>query len=161
MRKTIDQLVEPILAFLMAAIILLLFVSVCARYLFLAPFTWAEEIARLLLVWVSFLGAYLAHRYGQHIAVTAILDHMAPTPRLIARLAAAALVLALMAVLSWFGTRYALAFMTTHSQLLGIPIGLVYAAMPVSAALICIDIVAGVHSDLRQAGWLGVGKPRE
>lgn len=160
MRKTIDRCVEPILAFLMAAIILLLFASVCARYLFLSPFTWAEEIARLLLVWVSFLGAYLAHRYGQHIAVTAILDRLPSLPRLITRLAAAALVLALMAVLTWFGTRYALAFLTTYSQLLGIPIGLVYAAMPVSAVLICIDVLAELHSDLRRGGWLGANKSR-
>lgn len=154
-RTWIDRCVEPILAFLMAAVILLLFVSVCARYVFIAPLTWAEELARLILVWISFLGTYLAHRYGQHIAVTALVSRMARFGQLLVRLGVASIVLAFMAVLTWFGTRYALAFMSTRSQLLAFPIGLVYAAMPVSTALICIDLLAEIRADLERAGWIG------
>jgi TRAP-type C4-dicarboxylate transport system permease small subunit len=43
--------------------------QIFARYLFNAPFIWPEEIARLLLVWMTFLGAAALTRRGADIAV--------------------------------------------------------------------------------------------
>lgn len=53
----------------MTAIILL---QVVMRYVFMSPFSWPEELARFLLIWLSCLGAAFAVREGLHISVVFI-----------------------------------------------------------------------------------------
>lgn len=43
--------------------------QIFSRYLFNAPFIWPEEVARLLLVWMTFIGAAALTRRGSDIAV--------------------------------------------------------------------------------------------
>jgi len=47
----------------------IVFIQVILRYVFLSPFSWIEELARYLLVWISCFGAAYAVRNGEHIAV--------------------------------------------------------------------------------------------
>ncbi|MAI35539.1 MAG: TRAP transporter small permease [Rubripirellula sp.] len=60
-----------------AALFLLVIVStmaaqVVARYVFGAPFQWSEEVARLALIWMTFISAAFVMAEGRHIAVDII-----------------------------------------------------------------------------------------
>ena len=60
-----------------AALFLLLIVTtmaaqVVARYVFGAPFQWSEEVARLALIWMTFISAAFMMAEGRHIAVDTI-----------------------------------------------------------------------------------------
>lgn len=149
MRAAIDRIVEGVLALLMAVMICLVFLSVAYRYVLLEPITWAEEVARLCLVWVSFLGVYLAQRRAQHISVEALLSKLPPAARAAVSLMTSLVLLALMAVLTIYGTRYAVRFMESTTPLLDIPLGAVYAAMPLAAALVIVNLVAQAIEWLR------------
>lgn len=157
MRAYIDRVVEAVLAVLMAAMIVLVFIGVVFRYVLLDPITWGEEVARLCLVWVSFLGVYLAHRRSQHIAVVAVLDELPRPARAGLRVATALLLAVFMAVLAQQGASYALRFADSYSPLLDIPLGLVYAALPLCAALIILDLLATATAELRHSWTDGRG----
>ena len=43
-----------------------------ARYVFGAPFSWSEEVARLSLIWLTFISAAFVMAQGRHIAVDMI-----------------------------------------------------------------------------------------
>ena len=58
----------------MAGITILLLVNVFLRYLFSRPFSWAEEISVLGVVWVVFLGAGLVQKKDDHVAITYVFD---------------------------------------------------------------------------------------
>lgn len=58
----------------MAGITILLLVNVFLRYLFSRPFSWAEEISVLLIVWVVLLGAGLVQKKDEHVAISYIFD---------------------------------------------------------------------------------------
>lgn len=55
--------------------------QIFARYLFHAPFIWPEEIARLLLVWMTFVGAGALARRGGDLAVDTFVEMMPRVPR--------------------------------------------------------------------------------
>ena len=60
-----------------AGLFLLVIVStmaaqVVARYVFNAPFQWSEEVARLALIWMTFISAAFVMSEGRHIAVDII-----------------------------------------------------------------------------------------
>lgn len=156
MVRTIDAVIEAALALLMAALVGMVFVAVVFRYVLHDPVTWSEEVGRFCLVWISFLGTYIAHRRAEHIAVTAIRDRF-PIPAQIAiRVALSLLLIAFMAVLAWYGGQYAVRFMGMRTSLLGIPLGLVYAAMPVSAGLVLVSLILSSIRALR-GGRDGLG----
>lgn len=75
LKKTIyflDHLEEYLIVFLFTIILLILGSGVITRYIFSYTPSWAEQVARILFVWVSFAGISLAARSGMHLRVTAI-----------------------------------------------------------------------------------------
>jgi TRAP-type C4-dicarboxylate transport system permease small subunit len=61
---------------LLAAESALVLVGVFFRYALNNPLYWAEEAARLLLIWLSFIGAALAFQRGQHLAMDVVMRLM-------------------------------------------------------------------------------------
>lgn len=54
---------------LVAALGIVVNLQIFARYVFNAPFIWPEEVSRLLLVWMTFIGSAALVRRGSEIAV--------------------------------------------------------------------------------------------
>ncbi len=58
MLKTIFRYpVESILCVLLSALSIVTFSQVVARYIFQAPLSWSEELARFLLLWLAMMSA--------------------------------------------------------------------------------------------------------
>lgn len=126
---------------ILAAMALLVFVNVLLRYLTNQSITWAEEVARHLMIWLTFLGAGPVLRHGGHVALENV---QAALPRHLAvllRATVALLMLAFFLFLLWFGWRYAQRTMVQTTAATGIPFGFVYASMPVGAALLVMHWV--------------------
>ena len=60
---------QAIAALLLFIILGTMATQVFARYVFGAPFTWSEEVARLSLIWLTFISAAFVMAQGRHIAV--------------------------------------------------------------------------------------------
>lgn len=68
--QTLIGRVEELLGILLiAALAAVVNLQIFSRYVFNAPFIWPEEVSRLLLVWMSFVGAAALTRRGADIAV--------------------------------------------------------------------------------------------
>ena len=65
-------------AALVLAEIVVLFAGVVARYVFHAPLVWSDELASILFLWLSMLGAVVALRRGEHMRMTALVDQRRP-----------------------------------------------------------------------------------
>lgn len=66
---SIDHLVEKLLALVLACIVVLIFSNVVGRYVLHSSFAGAEELSRLLFVWLVFLGAILGLKRRAHLGV--------------------------------------------------------------------------------------------
>jgi TRAP-type transport system small permease protein len=60
---------QGIAALLLFIILSTMATQVFARYVFGAPFSWSEEVARLSLIWLTFISAAFLMAQGRHIAV--------------------------------------------------------------------------------------------
>lgn len=76
---------------LLAEMILLAFVQVILRNVFAFGFSWVEELLRVSVLWVGFIGASLAIRQGRHINIDvlsrAVPDRLRPWVRTVIDLA--------------------------------------------------------------------------
>ncbi|MWJ27975.1 TRAP transporter small permease subunit [Halomonas sp. ZH2S] len=118
----------------MAALIGVITLQIISRVLFSAV-GWTEEVARFLLVWITFLGATLAFQRGRHIAVTFAVDALPGRLRQVARIAATLIVLAFMVALVVIGYRYMQVQSFQKSASMRLSMTYVYAVIPLSAAL--------------------------
>ncbi len=161
--RTIDSLVVK--AALGAAMVLLALMSgvtfyqVITRFVFESPSIWSEVAARSLMIWMVYLGLVAVLRSGSLISIDLVFD-LAPEPmRKALAIVMAGLTLAVLGVMIWYG--WAMAERTSSQGLAGlanpltgrpISIGLVYAAVPIGAALSVIAVVARLAEDLGRSG---------
>ncbi len=101
---------------------------------------WTEESARFLMTWSVFLGSAVLCRHGKLIAITILPDILPARTGQAIVLAGTALTATFFAILLLLGTNWAIASMGETATVLRIPMGLVYAAMPVGAALSLLNL---------------------
>ena len=101
---TLEEWTGIALVCAMAAVVNL---QIVARYVFDKPFIWPEEVARLILVWIAFVGAAALIRRGGDIAVETFIDMLAPARRRVMLLIRDLLMVAVYALVAWQGWRLA------------------------------------------------------
>jgi len=75
--------VEIIAAIIVLAEIVILGAGVMARYVFHAPLVWSDELASILFLWLSMLGAVIALRRGEHMRMTGLVSRVPANVRVV------------------------------------------------------------------------------
>lgn len=104
-RRVLNALVltlEWAAAVLLVADLLVVIGSVLGRHFFDAPLEWSDDVARMLLLAVTFLGAAAALARGDNAGVTFFVDRLAPRPRERVDAAVAVLVVVVTAAMCWY-----------------------------------------------------------
>jgi len=70
----INSMTIYLVVILMLSMTLIVLSQVFFRFVLNNSLTWAEEISRYLMIWICFLGASIACKYGEHIRVNFIRD---------------------------------------------------------------------------------------
>ncbi|MGE0799123.1 MAG: TRAP transporter small permease [Lautropia sp.] len=126
------------LILMLAAMSVLVFANVVLRYVTRESIFWAEEVARHLMIWMTFIGAGPVLRYGGHIAIENLQDSLPPRLGVLLRLVVAVLLYAFFVFMIWYGWVY---MERTRFQLTAatqISFAWIYAAIPVGGALLII-----------------------
>ncbi|MCC7483123.1 MAG: TRAP transporter small permease [Hyphomicrobiales bacterium] len=118
--------------------VLIVFSSVVLRYGFNRPIGWTDELAKLFFTWIVFLGGALAVKRGCNISIDAVVQFMPPAARRVVAAIGDFLLLILFSVLIYYGILFSFMTAPVATPSLGVSVALVYAAAPVSAALMLI-----------------------
>ncbi|GAB4481673.1 MAG: C4-dicarboxylate TRAP transporter small permease protein DctQ [Burkholderiaceae bacterium] len=87
--RWLEHLEEGLIAFLMAAMTLVTFMQVVARYVFNYSFVWALELTGVMFAWLIFVGMSYGVRVGAHIGVDAVVKSLgARAARIVGAIAA-------------------------------------------------------------------------
>jgi C4-dicarboxylate transporter DctQ subunit len=74
--RWLEHFEEGLIAFLMAAMTLVTFTQVVARYVFNYSFVWALELTGVMFAWLIFTGMSYGVRVGAHIGVDAVVKSL-------------------------------------------------------------------------------------
>ena len=137
-RKTYERVLEWLVIVLMVAMAVEVTVGVVFRTMG-ASLVWYDEVASILLAWLTFYGsAYAAAKRG-HIACPELVAMMPPGPRLLVTILVEALVIGFFALLGWIGWEVLDVLATdTLVSLPSIPVSWVQSVIPISSALIIV-----------------------
>jgi TRAP-type C4-dicarboxylate transport system permease small subunit len=132
---------EILMAILMVVLVAATFTQVLMRYVFNYSLPWADELARTGLVWLVFSGMAVCFARGQHAVVGLMLDRYAGRSGRLACLLIDILIFTLFAAMLYGGAQLALLTAEQRSSGLGISRGLVYAALPIGALPMLIELL--------------------
>lgn len=132
--RLLGDILRPVVFAGMAGLTCVITLQIVSR-VFFTSFSWTEEVARFLLIWITFLGAALAWQQGRHLAVSLLRDNLPKGPRRIVTAGATLVSIAFLVALTIIGIRYMNAQSFQKSPSLRVSMTYVYAVMPVAAVL--------------------------
>ena len=138
----INQVVEYLLfglGFTMAGIVA---VQVFFRYVLNQSLFWSEELARFLLVWLTFLGASVAYYRKANPGVDVLYARMGPSLRRAATLLIHLVSIGLFAVMLVYGWRFAHFVRLQISPALNLPKWIVMSVVPASGSILLVHGIA-------------------
>ncbi|MFB9860754.1 TRAP transporter small permease [Salinicoccus siamensis] len=105
-----------------------------------------EELSRLFIVWLTFLGSSLAIYEKMHLAVNYFVNKFKTKYRKIFYILVNALIIVFYAVLTFYGFKLSMSAMSQTSSTLQLPVGISYLAIPVSGLFSLYFIVINLTS---------------
>lgn len=126
-----------ICALLVGVMLVTVGAQIFMRYALNAPLVWSEELARFTMVWLALLASALAMRRAQHIAMTGLYT-VPPRIEPILRVLTALATILILGVLTYYSWELTGRTMRQRSPALGLPMGYMYAAIPISSFLMMI-----------------------
>lgn len=144
----LNNLVECLVAVLMLALVLDVWLGVIDRYYFHWQLPWPEALARYLMIWAAMLAVSSGIARRDHIGLTAFLLALPRAVRRAALVAVDVIVLALFLYVLWYGIGFVQSGASRHAMIFGASLAPFYAAIPVAAALCAVQLVLVLFRDL-------------
>ncbi len=129
-----------------------LFANVALRYVFSASTSWAEELIKYLMIWITFIGGSICVRQGAHIRMDFLLGWLSQRGRSLADRVVFLLSAVFCGVLAFYGGQIVLFTMKSGqvSPALKVPMWIIYTAIPVGSVLMAarfVQLFCGVREE--------------
>jgi TRAP-type C4-dicarboxylate transport system permease small subunit len=138
-KKVLNKSLEVVVILLVAALLLDVLWGIFSRYILQAQSRWTEELATTLLIWVSLLGASVAYGSRSHLGVDYFTAKLDPQAKALMEVMVNLLVAAFAIVALIYGGIELVNKTLAEGQVspsLGIRVGFIYLALPVSGVFI-------------------------
>ena len=119
-------------------------VAVFFRYVLNNSLVWAEELARYLFIWITFLGAGLGVGKKVHIGVDAVSKRLPGASRWKVEVGVNIGILGFLVPLIIYGAQLTAFGMENQSLILGIPMGVVYLAAPSGGLVMLMNVILDI-----------------
>ncbi len=120
--------------------------QVITRYVFNHPSSWSEELVSYMFAWTSLFGACLVTGQRGHMNIPILVDKAKPSTRRILNIVSEVIILIFSVVIliygGWKVTSLAMGQLTSS---LGCPVGVFYAALPISGVLMSLYAIINIY----------------
>lgn len=128
---------------------ILMLMQVIARYVFNSPLDWPEELSLVIMVWITFIGAYLASIKDEHLNIDFVLNIVPNNFKKIFLLVTKLLVCWFLAVTILYGFNFILLVGEVGTPVIGISMWLVYGVIWLSCILMFMETLYRVVLDVK------------
>jgi TRAP-type C4-dicarboxylate transport system permease small subunit len=150
MCTTLNRAVEYVLFGLGFSMAILVAVQVFCRYVLNSSLFWSEELARYMLVWLSFFGATVAYYRNLHPGVDTLTSRLSPSSQRMTRMLVHSVTMALAVVLIVSGIQFSWFVRMQVSPALSIHKWIILLVIPLSGIIFFIYSVFFFLKSLQQ-----------
>ena len=136
--ETLYGVTKTVAVIMFIGMIALSMVQVFCRYVLKLSLSFTEELARFLFIWVTFLGTAMAQKNRQHVRMELLLERLPAAPARALRFTGNAAAAAVYLIMIGSGLVVISKTMAQTSAALNLPMGLVYASVPVCGVLMIL-----------------------
>lgn len=147
--RVINRWIEFFLFGLGFAMALIVAVQVFSRYVLNHSLFWSEELARYMLVWLTFLGASVAYRRNVHPAIDIFYSMWAAKIKNLITIFIHLISITLFGIMIIYGCQFASFVRLQISPALYLPKWIVFGIIPLSGLVMLIHGLAFLLSELR------------
>jgi TRAP-type C4-dicarboxylate transport system permease small subunit len=143
LQKICKSIIETIVVFLFSAILIVQVLNIFFRYTKIhEPWMWVGEFSRYSFIWIVFLLWHLCDRRGSHFVMDVIFEKLGGKTRLALEYFNGLIVLFFAGVVIWGTIQYIpTTMMYSTASFRWLPMGVVYAVIPVGILLVFIENV--------------------
>lgn len=157
-RRVVGRLLQILVIALMGGLATIVVLGVAFRKAG-AALVWYDEVASVMLAWLTYYGACLAALERAHIGFPTLLRAVPPRPRLLLFAVRETLVLAFFALAAWMGWRVLLVLEgTSLVSLPWVSTQFTQSVIPVGAALFMLAEVLSIPAALEREAHAGEGE---
>ncbi|WP_163560034.1 TRAP transporter small permease [Halomonas sp. NO4] len=135
--RWVTLVMEQLIAVILIALIVSVSANVIGRSLLNHSIPWADELARMLFIWLIFIGAAAAFVRYEHIAVDLLVRKLKPRAAYALYLLQHLIITGLMVIILW-GGYLVMSRSTGRTAILGVPWNLINVSLVLCAALITV-----------------------
>ena len=135
----INKILEYLILSLLISITTLVFAQVILRMV-ASSIIWAEELSRYLFIWLIFLSTALGIKRKAHLSMDMILETFHGRIRLVLNLAVSTMVSFFFVILGYYTLQVFGIWTDKTSPVLGLSMAYVFLSLPVSTALILLNL---------------------
>ncbi len=155
MRRAVDVLnraVDVLTLTLLAVMVVVVFTQVIFRFFIQQPLSWSEEVARYVFVWIIWMGAATVVREGGHPGMDLLTRCFPPAWQRVTELAMGLLFIATLVTIIFTGFGLVAGNMSQPSPAMELPMGIPYAAIPLSACIMLVNLLCTVFFPRKEGG---------
>jgi TRAP-type transport system small permease protein len=155
MRKLVEGVnrgAEILVQVLLAVMVVVVFTQVIFRFFIQQPISWSEEVARYVFVGIIWMGAAAVVREDAHPGMDLLMRSLPPVWQRGIQLLVNLMVVATLVTVAVTGFRLAYGNMTQPSPAMELPMGIPYAAIPLSAAIMLLNVICYVFFPKKAEG---------
>lgn len=134
----LEKVIKICIALLLGGMVALISIQVGFRYVLNRPLSWTEEVARHLMIWAAFLGAAVAYRRKGHLGMDMLVTQFNKRWQGLVEEFVHLLSIWFFGLLVFYGIPLVEKTMRQFSSAIRIPMGYIYASIPVGSALILL-----------------------
>ncbi|MCC5883027.1 MAG: TRAP transporter small permease [Halomonas sp.] len=159
--RLITRLMEHVIATILVALIVSVSANVLGRALLNRSLPWADELARMLFIWLIFVGAAAAFARYEHIAVDFLVRRLKPRAAYSLYLLQHLIIATLMSIMVW-GGYLVMSRSTGRTAILGVPWNLINLSLVLCSLFIvavalwrswlCLRLILQLGQPHRRAG---------
>ena len=141
LKYVLDNFERWIMMALFVSLFFIVMAGIISRVVFNSPFTWTEEAARLVFIWLIFMGISYGTKYDKHINVTIVLDKMPKKVSVLFTIFWDIVALAIFVWIGFYGVQYIIYMSNSVTSVLRINQGITTSIVAISAILNVIRII--------------------
>lgn len=145
--RRINRWVEALVCGLGISMTVIVIVQVFSRYLLNHSLFWSEELARYLLVWLTFLGASVAYYHKAHPGVDALYLRLPPALRRGAAFLVHGVSLFLFIIMVVYGIQFAWFVRFQITPALSLPKWIIMSVVPFSGGIFIVHALAFIAGE--------------
>lgn len=141
----VSDILGQVAAWMFFAVGAMITYEVVARYVFLAPTIWAEEMSRFFQIWATYLAAAYVLRHRQLIVIEILILRLNDRLQRVAQAAALIIMILFCAVAVFYGTQSMMESITlkrASSTMLSVPLWMTELAIPLGFGTLMLQALA-------------------